>query len=217
MAESSDEEKGNSDNKGGRLSPRTMLAIQEALAEEEDDSSGLHKPLHNSPSKLQITERHHTPLVVVSSSEDEANLSALSILPSENGNEEEASSQNVHLKDSLLVSSSEDELDEVAISQRSKAVCTTLMGEVEEEGEKKEELGDGRRTESEKQEDLQTRAALNGDLIQQRGEAVPRLRELPISSSAETENELVQKTKETNEVKSEAADDSESEGTAAMD
>lgn len=230
MAESSDEEKSVSDKKDGNLSPRTMLAIQEALAEEEDSSSDQSRQLHGSPPKQQITVRQPAPqVVVVSSSEDEADLSALTILPGENPNAEKKSSgQSVYVKDGLLVSSSEDEMEEV-IAERNKALRTTLPEEVEVKEEKNKEVGDERRTESGKQEEPQTRATLNGDLARRHGEAAPHVKDLPISTSAQvcvkpftadTENgsaESEQKTKETNEVKLVASGDSESEGTTVLD
>lgn len=225
MAESSDEEKGHSDKKDGHLSPRTMLAIQEALAEEEDGSSDQSKPLHGSPPKQQVTLHQPAPQVVVSSSEDEADLSDLTILPGANLNaEKKPSSQNVHVQDILLVSSSEDEMDE-AIARRNKALRATLQEEAEEKEAKNKELGDGGRTGSGQQE---TRAVLDGDLARRHGEAAPRVGNLPISTStqegvkpstAETENGTVeseQKTKEATEVKLVGSDDSESEGTTVL-
>lgn len=227
MAESSDEEKGDTDKIDGDLSPRTMLAIQEALAEEQDGSSDQNKVIYGSPPKQQVTVRQPAPQVV-SSSEDEADLSTLTILPSENPNPKvKPLSQNVYVKDSLLVSSSEDEMEE-AIAQRNKALRATMQEEVEEKEAKNTELGDGRRIGSGKQEESQTRAAPNGDLAQRHGEAAPCVKGLPISASAQvcvkpftaaTENgsvESEQKTKETNEVKLVAGDDSESEGTTVL-
>lgn len=229
MAESSDEEKGPSDMKDGRLSPRTMLAIQEALAEEEDASSDRSRRLHGSPPIRQVTVHQPAPQVVVSSSEDEADLSALTVLPTENPNaEKKPFSQNVHVKDSLLVSSSEDEMED-AIARRNKAFRATLQEGVEEKAANDKEQGDGRRTGSGKQEEVQTRAVLNGDLARRHGEAAPCVEDLPISSSAqvcvkplaaETENgsvESEQKIKETNEVKLVASDASDSEGTTVLD
>lgn len=211
MAESSDEENGDD----GRLSPRTMLAIQEALAEEGGGSSDQSRPIHSSLPKQEVTVHQPAPQVVVSSSEDEADLRALTMLPSENPNaEKKLSSQNVHMKDSLLVSSSEDEVEE-AIAQRNDAFRAILQKEVEEKEVKNKELQPG--------------AALNGSLAQRNGEAATCLRDLPISTSAQicvkpftavTENGSgvsEQKTKETNEVKLAASDDSESEGTTVLD
>lgn len=234
MAESSDEEKVNSGQKDGHLSPRTMLAIQEALAEEEDGSSDQSRPLCSSPPKQQVTVLHPAPQIVVSSSEDEADSSSLTVLPAEHPNtEKKPLSQNVHVRDSLLVSSSEDEMEE-AITQRNKVLRATMLEEVEEKEAKNEELGDGIRAGSGKQEEPQTRAALNGDLARLRGEAAPCVRDLPISPSAhicvkpitaETGNGSVVSEPKTNqtakegrdEVKSEAGEESESEGTTVLD
>lgn len=221
MAESSDEEKGLSDKNDGRLSPRTMLAIQEALAEEGGSSSDQSRPvwLHSSPPKLQVTVHQAAPQVVISSSDEEADLCILTVLPSEIPNaEKKPSSLNVHVKDSLLVSSSEDEAEE-AIAQRNKAFPVALQEDVEEMETKNKELGDERRTGNGKQVEPQMRAALNGNVAQQH---------LPISTSAqvcvkpfpaETENssmESEQKIKAPNEVKLVSSDDSESEGTTVL-
>lgn len=230
MAESSDEEKGDSGKKDGHLSPRTMLAIQEALAEEEDGSSDQSRPLRSSPPKQQVTVLHPAPEVIVSSSEDEADPSTTTVLPAEHPNaEQKPLSQNVHVRDSLLVSSSDDEAEE-AIAQRNKVLRATLLEEVA----KSEGRGGGTRAGSGNREGPQMGAALNGDLARLRGEAAPCVRDFPISPSvpiclkpitAKTGNGSVvseQKAKETaeagrDEVKSEAGEESESEGTAASD
>lgn len=234
MAESSDEEMGNAGKKDGHVSPRTMLAIQEALAEEEDGSSDQSRPLHSSPPKQQVTVLHPAPQVIVSSSEDEADPSSLTVLPAEPPNVKKPLSQNIHVRDGLLISSSEDEMEE-AIAQRNKVLRATLLEEVEERKAKNKELGDGTRAGSGKQGELQTRAELNGDLARLRGEAAPTVRDLPLIPStqicekpltAETGNGKVVPEPKTNqtsemedrdEVKSEVGEGSESEGTAVFD
>lgn len=231
MAESSDEEKGNAGKKDGHLSPRTMLAIQEALAEEEDGSSDQSRPLHSSPPQQQVTVLHPAPQVIVSSSENEADPSSLTVLPAEPPNAKKPLSQNIHVRDSLLISSSEDEMEE-AIAQRNKVLRATLLEEVEEREAKNKELGDGTRAGSGKQGEPQTKAALNGDLAQLGG--WPSVKDLPISPStqicvkpltAETGNRKVVPEPKTNqtteedrdEVKSEVGEGSESEGTAVLE
>lgn len=244
MEESSDEENGDSGKKDGSLSPRTLLAIHKALAEEEEGSADQESLIHTSPSKHIL---HPTPQVVVISSEEEPHPSSLIFLPGENSKEQRnPASQNVDVKDSLLVSSSEDEMEEV-IGQRNKALRSALLKDTHERetkleketknGQLIEDLRTGSRGQTEKQEELERRAGLtarNGDLVQLQGEAASSLNDLPISHSAqicgkplsaETENDSVAseqpKDKATEEdrleVKSEASEESESEGTVILD
>lgn len=247
MEESSDEETGDSGKKDSSLSPRTLLAIHKALAEEEEGSADQESLIHTSPPKHRVNILHPTPQVVVISSEEEPHPSSLIFLPDENSKiQGNPTSQNVHVKDSLLVSSSEDEMEEV-ISQRNKALRLALLKDTHERETKLEEetkngqliedLRTRSRGQTEKQEELERRAGLtarNGDLVQPQGETASSLNDIRISHSAqicgkplsaETENDSVvseqtkNKTTEEDrlEVKSEASEESESEGTVILD
>lgn len=236
MEESSDEETGDSGKKDSSLSPRTLLAIHKALAEEEEGSADQESLIHISPPKHRVNILHPTPQVVVISSEEEPHPSSLIFLPDENSKvQRNPTSQNVHVKDSLLVSSSEDEMEEV-IGHRNKALRSALLENTRERetkleketknGQLIENLRTGNRGQTEKQEELERRAGLT--------EAASSLTFLPNSPpaqicrkplSAETENDLVvreqtkDKTTEEDrlEVKSEASEESESEGTVTLD
>ncbi|MED6267973.1 hypothetical protein CHARACLAT_017515 [Characodon lateralis] len=109
MSDSSDEEKVDLDTKYGKVSPRTLLAIQQALTEEEGEASG-------SPFKLQTNLQRPVGRVVISSSEEETQPSP----EKKTDVSQNATHQSLHIEDSLLGSSSEDELEEV-IGQRNRA------------------------------------------------------------------------------------------------
>lgn len=246
MEESSDEETCDSGDKDGSLSPRTLLAIHKALAEEEEGSADRESLIHTSPPKHRVNILHPTAQVVVISSEEEPHPSSVIFLPDENSKiQENPTSQNVHVKDSLLVSSSEDEMEEV-ICQRNKALQSALLKDTHERETKLEketkngqlidDLRTGSRGQTEKQEELERRAGLtarNGDLVQPQGETASSLNNLHISHSvqicgkprgAKTENDSIvsEQTKKNTEedrleVKSEASEESESEGTVILD
>lgn len=241
MEESSDEENGDSGKKDASLSPRTLLAIHKALAEEEEGSADQESLIHISPPKHRVNILHPSPQVVVISSEEEPHSSSLIFLPDENSKvQRNPTSQHVHVKDSLLVSSSEDEMEEV-IGQRNKALRSALLEDTHEKetknGQLIEDLRAGSRGQTEKQEELERGAGLttsNGDLVQLQGETASSLNNLPNRPpaqicgkplSAETENDSVvseqTKDKSTEEdrlkVKSEASEESESEGTVILD
>ncbi|XP_042287155.1 DNA excision repair protein ERCC-5 [Thunnus maccoyii] len=125
MNGSSDEEKVEQDEKDGSVSPRTLLAIQQALAEEEEDAAERRTLISSSPTKPQVHIRHPVPQVVISSSEEETGPD---VLPKSNSlsNEKfyfkvDPTVQSLHVKDNLFVSSSEDEMEEV-IGERNKAL-----------------------------------------------------------------------------------------------
>uniref|UniRef100_A0A3P9QDH6 Excision repair cross-complementation group 5 n=1 Tax=Poecilia reticulata TaxID=8081 RepID=A0A3P9QDH6_POERE len=103
MSDGSDEEKLNPDSKDGKVSPRTLLAIQQALTEDE---------VSVSPSKLQTSPQRPARRVVISNSDEETEPSLKE--------ESDFSQSAARIKDSLLGSSSEDELGEV-IGERNKA------------------------------------------------------------------------------------------------
>ncbi|XP_008402595.1 DNA repair protein complementing XP-G cells homolog [Poecilia reticulata] len=133
MSDGSDEEKLNPDSKDGKVSPRTLLAIQQALTEDE---------VSVSPSKLQTSPQRPARRVVISNSDEETEPSLKE--------ESDFSQSAARIKDSLLGSSSEDELGEV-IGERNKAFrfaalrqspTTAMESEVERvrEAEKQKEL-----------------------------------------------------------------------------
>lgn len=111
MSDSSDEEKVDPN----KVSPRTLLAIQKALTEAEDEASV-------SPSSLQTSVQHPVPQVVVSSSDEETQPS----LQEESDFGQNATHQSLLIEDSLLGSSSEDELEEV-IGERNKAFRSAAL------------------------------------------------------------------------------------------
>lgn len=115
MTDSSDKEDDQTRN-GGGASPRTLLAIQQALAEEENPFVEQAVVISDSPANrsAQISIRHPAPRVVLSSSDDEPEDDTVKSLPQENldlkGNN---TKQHLHAKDGLLASSSEEEREEV--------------------------------------------------------------------------------------------------------
>ncbi|KAF7211689.1 DNA excision repair protein ERCC-5 homolog isoform X1 [Nothobranchius furzeri] len=121
MNDSSDEEK-----KQGSVSPRTLLAIQQALTEEGDGAS-------SSPTKLQMCLHPPVPQVVISSSDEESQ-------PSSKETSEFERSITRQSSDSLLDSSSEEEMEEV-IGQRNKALrLAAFERSPKKEAESEEEL-----------------------------------------------------------------------------
>lgn len=235
MNDSSDEEKVDRAKNGGSLSPRTLLAIQQALAEEEEGAAESGSLISSSPAKLQVNIPHPAPRVVISSSEEEREPDDVKSLPlylksALKGN---PTSQSSHVKDSLLVSSSEDEMEEVT----NKALSFALLKQPRERGTESEtkkgqlieDMRTGSRGQTGKQEELERRAGLiteNGDLVQPQRATASSQNNLPISLSAqisgkppgaETENDPVvleprRNKEESIEVKSEASEESESEG-----
>lgn len=236
MNESSDEEKLDRVENGGRLSPRTLLVIQQALTEEDHGSA---EQISDSGTNLQVNIHHPAPQVVVSSSEEEPEPSHVNSVGHEKSDLKEPTCQSVPVRDSLFVSSSEDEMEEV-IGQRNKALRSVLLkpphdGEVRsaEETTKGRSLedsrsGSGGRTE--KEEELVRRVATTRNR-----DVVPPQVQSSLSTSfsaqmcgkplrAEAENDLVkleQGRKESAEVQEkriienpEASEESESEGAA---
>ncbi|XP_047218662.1 DNA excision repair protein ERCC-5 isoform X1 [Girardinichthys multiradiatus] len=128
MSDSSDEEKVDLDTKYGKVSPRTLLAIQQALTEEEGEASG-------SPFKLQTNLQRPVGRVVISSSEEETQPS-----PEKKSDfSQNATHQSgLHIEDSLLGSSSEDELEEV-IGQRNRAFRSAGLQQSPKTGMESEE------------------------------------------------------------------------------
>ncbi len=122
MDDSSDEEKVDQDKKDGSLSPRTALAIQQALTEEEDVAAEHGTLISSTAVKLQAIVHHPASQVVISSSEEETEPGNLnSLLNGKSNFEGNVTAQSSHVKDRLFVSRSEDEMEEV-IGQRNKAI-----------------------------------------------------------------------------------------------
>ncbi|TKS70289.1 DNA repair protein complementing XP-G cells -like protein [Collichthys lucidus] len=138
MNNSSDEEKADWDERGGGLSPRTQLAIQKALA--EDDTAGHGTLIDSSSTKVQANTDHPVPQVVISSSEEEPEPQHVnSLLSEKNDFKVNLTGQRLDVKDSVLNSSSEDEMEEL-IGRRNKALHLAALQNpqtrLEEETEK---------------------------------------------------------------------------------
>ncbi|MEQ2188298.1 hypothetical protein GOODEAATRI_013558, partial [Goodea atripinnis] len=212
MSDSSEEEKVDLDTKYGKVSPRTLLAIQQALTEEEGEASG-------SPFKLQTNLQRPAGRVVISSSEKETQPSPEKKLDvSQN-----ATHQSLHIEDSLLGSSSEDELEEV-IGQRNRAFRSAGLRQSPKTGMESEE---GSVRDAEIQKELEAResepkphvSASNQELFI----SLPSLPcGRPASTETEAEHGLLDKRRDTpteglgetngDDVKTENSEGSDSEG-----
>lgn len=232
MSDSSDEEKLDQDQKDGSVSPRTLLAIQRALAEEEDGAAERRTLISSSPTKLQPKIHRPAPQVVISSSEEETEPDGFNSLQNAKSDlKVNPAGQNLHVKDALLVSSSEDEMEGV-IGQRNKALhSAALQHETKKKSEeetKKGQLTEDIRTESrqaEKHEELITEsedpAASNQNTSSTNLSA--QLCEKPLTAETEVHpvllkqrsNNVIEAPEERNgeDVKSEGSEESESEGT----
>ncbi|XP_069381394.1 DNA excision repair protein ERCC-5 homolog isoform X2 [Paralichthys olivaceus] len=142
MNDSSDEEK--VDKKDGSVSPRTQLAIQRVLAEEEDGGD----EQRNVSVNLQTNIHHSVPQVVINSSEEETEPLDAKCLQNEKSNSQEnPTGRSPHVNDSLLVSSSEDEMEDV-IAQRNRALHLAVLQKPQrKELRSEEEMKDGELTE----------------------------------------------------------------------
>lgn len=236
MNDSSDEEK--LDKKGGSVSPRTLLAIHQALAEEEDGAAEHGTLISSSPTKLQANIHHPVPQVVISSSEEEPEPANVNSLPSEKtdlqGNPK-GHSQSLQVRDSLLISSSEDEMEEV-IGQRNKALHLAVLHQPQErETMSEEETKKGQLTEELERKESEHRFITdNRDLVQPPAAAASpqNLSSINLSAqicgkppSVETEIHTVQGSNKSieapeerreDDVKSEGSEESESEGTVIV-
>ncbi|XP_040897312.1 DNA repair protein complementing XP-G cells homolog [Toxotes jaculatrix] len=235
MNDSSDEEKVDEDKKDGSVSPRTLLAIQQALAEEEDGPSELRTLISSSSTQLQENVCHPVRQVVISSSEEETEPDDAKPLPNEKSDfRENSTGQTLHMKDSLFDSSSEDEMAEV-IGHRNKALHLAVLQQPHEREMKSEEetkkgvltedLRTGSRGQVEKQEDLERRESEHGpitkkgDLAQPQVAAASSQNTLSINLSAQlcgkplsAENEINPVLLEQRRDKSRNGDDVKSEG-----
>lgn len=110
MTDSSDKEDDQTRN-GGGTSPRTLLAIQQALAEEEN-------PFVEQATNTQISIHQPAPRVVLSSSDDEAEDNTVKSSPQENLNLKWNDTKlHLHVKDGLLESSSEEDGEEGVVQR----------------------------------------------------------------------------------------------------
>lgn len=230
MNDSSDEEKVGEGEKDGSVSPRTLLAIQQALTEEEGGAAEHRTRISSSPAKLQGNIYHPAPPVVISSSEEETEPGNVNSLPNE---KPDLKSQSLHVKDSLLVSSSEDEMEDV-IGQRNKALRFAALQQPHEremkpeeetkKGELREDIMAGSRGRTEKQEELERRESQhasitkNGDLVQPQGAAASDQNTLSINVPAQICGKRLRAETEIQpeDVKSEGSEESESEGAATV-
>ncbi|CAJ1049856.1 DNA repair protein complementing XP-G cells [Xyrichtys novacula] len=178
MSDSSDEEKVEQDKMSGNASPRTLLAIQQALAEE--DAAVEHS---NSNTKLKVDIPRPVPQVVISCSDEDEEAEKVNFTSLKNPDlKESTTGQSLLERDRLLVSSSEDEMEEV-IGQRNKALHFAALQQPQEKSE--EEMKKGRliedirrgnreqttRAELEIREPEEGLIRLNGDLVQQQAAA----------------------------------------------
>uniref|UniRef100_UPI0037E904E5 DNA excision repair protein ERCC-5 homolog n=1 Tax=Semicossyphus pulcher TaxID=241346 RepID=UPI0037E904E5 len=219
MNDSSDEEKLEQDKKGGNVSPRTLLAIQRALTEEGDANAEHKTIISRSPVKLQADVHHPAPQVVISSSEDETEPHKVNSLPPEKSG---FIGQSLHVKDKLLVSSSEDELEEV-IGQRNKEIRFAALKQTDEKEKKLEEKEKAQGTqdvrtgskehiekkdkEHERKESDHKFIRQSGDLVQPQAASIQN--KLPINVSAQIPRKPQPEI--THDVKSEASEESETE------
>ncbi|KAF7659457.1 hypothetical protein LDENG_00297360 [Lucifuga dentata] len=126
MSDSSDEEKKDQEKRNGAVSPRTLLAIQQAL--EDDGITESRTVISNSPNKLQAHVQHPVPQLDIISSEEEREPDDESNSLSNDNSKVERSlrGQSLSVKDNLLVSSSEDELEE-ARGQRNRVLHSAVL------------------------------------------------------------------------------------------
>lgn len=135
LDDSLDEEAG--ECKDGSVSPRTLIAIQQALANEEESIDG--------PQFQHLTtqpfghSQQSVPQVIISSSEEEAEpceVAAGSVLPNEipKGVDNAA----INVKDSLLVSSSDEEMEKDLIGHSTNQTELSEIVAVSEEARKSE-------------------------------------------------------------------------------
>ncbi|XP_049900156.1 DNA excision repair protein ERCC-5 homolog [Epinephelus moara] len=240
MNDSSDEEKVDQDKKDGSVSPRTLLAIQQALTEEGDGAAKHRTLISSSPTKAQENIHHAVPQVVISSSEEETEPDHVKFFPDETSDfKGSPTGQRLHVDDSLLGSSFEDEMEDM-ISQRNKALRLAalqqpLETEMKSEEERKkeqltEEIKTGSRRQTEKHEELERRESGQGSITKPQDAPASNQNTLSINLSAqlrgkpeETEihpellqqrsNQVIEAAGERNgdDVKSEGREESESE------
>ncbi|XP_035485175.1 DNA excision repair protein ERCC-5 [Scophthalmus maximus] len=187
MNDSSDEETVDRDKMDGSVSPRTLLAIQKAMAEEEDGAAEHRTLLSNTSTKLQAKSHHPVPQLVISSSDEEAEPDDAKSSPNENSDSKGNSrGQSLHVKDSLFVSISEEEMEEV-IGQRNKALHLAVL---QKPAKLTEDIRTGSRGQTEKRVELERIDSEHGlitkkdDLVQPQAAASSQIT-LPINLSAQ--------------------------------
>ncbi|XP_028999263.1 DNA excision repair protein ERCC-5 [Betta splendens] len=196
MNDSSDEERINQDMKDGNLSPRTQLAIHQALSEDEDGAAK-----RSIPTELQEDAQRPVTLVVVHSSEEETEPAMTSLLSEKPDVQENPTSPSLHVKDSLFVSSSEDEMEEV-IGQRNKALRFAALQQCQENELKAE--GEMTKGELKRREPQNSLVFENRDLVQPQSVATstPNPASISLSAAQGQGNDVV---------KSESSEESETE------
>lgn len=231
MNDGSDEEQVNQEEKDGSASPRTLLAIQQALAEEEDGAAEHRTLINSSQTKLQANIHHPVPRVVISSSEEETEPDDVNFLPHEKSDFKwNPTGQSLHVKDSLFVSSSEEEMEEM-IGQRNKTLRFAALqkpheremksGEETKKGQLTEDVRKGSTVQTETREELERKESdhrlitKNRDLVQpQAAAAASNQNTLSINLSAQICGKPLSADTEIHpgDVKSEGSEESESEG-----
>lgn len=215
--DSSDEEKSDRvKTDGGSMSPRTLLAIQQVLAEDEGGAAEFKS---SSPTN-QTNIHHRAPRAVTSSSEEEAKPSL-----KEKGLDMKLTGQSLRDKDRLLDSSSEDEMEEL-IGERNKALRLAAKEISSEDKMRKAELSEDIKTSCrarvEKQEQVNRRepertpqdaAAAANSQNPVSTNLSPQLSGRP---TALLEQFTEAPEKNGSEVKSESSEESESEGTVMV-
>lgn len=207
MTDSSEKEEEDQISNGGGASPRTLLAIQQALAEEEDHFVEQAIVISDSPAKPQISIRRPAPRVVLSSSDEEPGSDTAKALPQEDLNLKwNKTNQSLYMKDGLLASSSEDEMDKV-IGQRNRDLQllqpTHKGGMKSNDDSNKGQLSeDMKQGQMEKQLELEEKVTLSGPICARPpdADAVTFEQRSPTEAAGKTD------------VNSEASGESDSEG-----
>lgn len=205
MNDSSDEEVDQIEN-GGSVAPCTMLAIQHALAEQEEG------PVE----KATLISRSSASQVVLSSSEEEPEPNNVNTLPHDDlDSKRNPTGPSICVKDSFLASSSEDEMEEM-IGQRNEDLQLALLKPPHEtkmksneetmKGQSIEDIKTGRSGWTEKQEELEKKVPHSPRICGQPLDVDAVMFEPGTNKSTEVPEEMVN-------VNSEASEESESEGT----
>ncbi|XP_053173302.1 DNA excision repair protein ERCC-5 [Scomber japonicus] len=209
MNDSSDEEKVDQKEKDGGVSPRTLLAIQKALEEEEEHAAERRTLIISSPTKPQVDICHPVQQVVISSSEEETepdvlpNANSLSNIKSYF--KENPIDQSLHVKDNLLVSSSEDEMEEV-IGERNKALHSVVSHQPHRGSDGPKEL--------ERQKEVQMTSgeeARKEKLIEKLDKPFKKTETDPLIPAQRGNMSIVLQEQRADDVKSESREESESE------
>lgn len=198
MSDSSEEE--DPDKKDGRVSPRTLLAIQQALTEEENEASV-------SASTLQTCLPRPVGAVESSSSEEEEETGPS--LKEGLDFAQNAAHQCLQMDDSLLGSSSEDEMEEV-IGQRNKAIRSAALGKSSKTEKESEEEANKQNEPEQKETERELHVSASG----QEPSIAPPGAEAEDSALDKRRDPLTEGPEEPKrvELKSEKSEESDSEG-----